>query len=65
MIEDVTEQVQLAQQEAEQRELLAVFQGFARDRLALLAFFEQTEQLSPSWRRRLPTPRSSGGCCTP
>jgi HPt (histidine-containing phosphotransfer) domain-containing protein len=44
VIDDVTEQLQLAQQEAEQRELLAVFQGFARDRLALLAFFEQTEQ---------------------
>jgi HPt (histidine-containing phosphotransfer) domain-containing protein len=44
VIDDVTEQMHLAQQEAEQRELLAVFQGFARDRLALLAFFEQGEQ---------------------
>ena len=45
VINDVTEQLQLAQQEAEQRELLAVFQGFARDRPALLAFFEQAELL--------------------
>lgn len=42
---DVTDQRQLAQQEAEQRERLAVFQGFARDRLGLLALFDEVDRL--------------------
>jgi HPt (histidine-containing phosphotransfer) domain-containing protein/HAMP domain-containing protein len=44
-IEDVTEQTQLAQQEAEQRELLALFQSFTRDRAGFLAFFDEASQL--------------------
>ncbi|HXU82767.1 MAG TPA: ATP-binding protein [Polyangia bacterium] len=45
VINDVTEQLQLAQQDAEQRELLAVFQGFTRDRTGFLAFFDEASEL--------------------
>jgi HPt (histidine-containing phosphotransfer) domain-containing protein/HAMP domain-containing protein len=45
VINDVTEQLQLAQQDAEQRELLAVFQGFTRDRAGFLAFFDEASEL--------------------
>jgi two-component system chemotaxis sensor kinase CheA len=45
VINDVTEQLQLAQQDAEQRELLAVFQGFSRDRTGFLAFFDEASEL--------------------
>jgi HPt (histidine-containing phosphotransfer) domain-containing protein len=45
VIVDVTDQRQLAQQEAEQRERLAIFQGFARDRVGLLALFEEVDRL--------------------
>src|SRR6185436_20030018 len=45
VITDVTEQLQLAQQDAEQRELLAVFQGFTRDRTGFLAFFDEASEL--------------------
>jgi HPt (histidine-containing phosphotransfer) domain-containing protein len=45
VIDDVSDQRQLAQQEAEQRELLAVFQGFARDRVGLLAMFEEVTRM--------------------
>ena len=45
MIADITEEVRLAQEEAEQRELLAVFQGLARDRSGFLSSFEETNQL--------------------
>jgi HPt (histidine-containing phosphotransfer) domain-containing protein len=45
VINEVTDQVMMAQQEAEQRELLSVFQGFARDRAGLLSFFQQADQM--------------------
>jgi HPt (histidine-containing phosphotransfer) domain-containing protein/HAMP domain-containing protein len=45
VVNDVTEQLQLAQQDAEQRELLAVFQGFTRDRAGFLAFFDEASEL--------------------
>jgi HPt (histidine-containing phosphotransfer) domain-containing protein/HAMP domain-containing protein len=45
VVTDVTEQLQLAQQDAEQRELLAVFQGFTRDRAGFLAFFDEASDL--------------------
>jgi two-component system chemotaxis sensor kinase CheA len=45
VINDVTEQLALAQQDAEQRELLALFQAFTRDRMGLLAFFEEASRL--------------------
>ena len=41
VINDITEQLLLAQHDAEQRELLALFQGFTRDRLGLLSLFEE------------------------
>ncbi len=45
VIDDVTDQMAMAEQEAEQRELLSVFQGFARDRVGLLSFFQQADQM--------------------
>jgi HPt (histidine-containing phosphotransfer) domain-containing protein len=45
MIEDVTERVRLAREEAEQGELLAVFQGLARDRAGFVGFFEEATHL--------------------
>jgi HAMP domain-containing protein/HPt (histidine-containing phosphotransfer) domain-containing protein len=42
-VNDVTEQLALAHQEAQQRELLALFQGM-RDRLVFLAFFDEATQ---------------------
>jgi two-component system chemotaxis sensor kinase CheA len=45
VINDVTEQLHLAQQDAEQRELLALFQAFTRDRMGLLAFFDEASRL--------------------
>jgi HPt (histidine-containing phosphotransfer) domain-containing protein len=45
VINEVTAQLQLARQDAEQRELLALFQAFARDRTGVLAFFEEATQL--------------------
>jgi signal transduction histidine kinase len=45
MIEDVTEQRRLEQEEAEQRELLAVFQGLTRDRAGFLTFFDEADRL--------------------
>ena len=45
VIDDVTDQRQLARQEAEQRELLAVFQGFARDPAGLQAMFEEVTRM--------------------
>jgi HPt (histidine-containing phosphotransfer) domain-containing protein len=45
VIVDVTDQRQLAREEARQRELLAVFQGFARDRVGLLSTFEEASGL--------------------
>ena len=45
VIEEVTERLRLAQDEAEQRELLAMFQGFTRDRSGFLTFFEESDRL--------------------
>jgi HPt (histidine-containing phosphotransfer) domain-containing protein/two-component sensor histidine kinase len=45
VINDVTEQVQLAQQDAEQRELVAVLQSFTRDRVGFLTFFDEANHL--------------------
>src|SRR5215471_4960444 len=45
VIDDVTEQMRLAREEAEQSELLAVFQGLTRDRDGFLAFFEEASRL--------------------
>lgn len=45
VIEDVTEQMVLAQQDAEQRELLAMLQAFARDRTGFLSFFDEADQI--------------------
>ena len=45
MIADITEEVRLAQGEAEQSELLAVFQGLARDRSGFLSSFEEANHL--------------------
>jgi len=45
VIDDVTEQLRMAQEEAEQSELLAVFQGLARDRSGFLSSFEEAEHL--------------------
>jgi HAMP domain-containing protein/HPt (histidine-containing phosphotransfer) domain-containing protein len=41
VINDITEQLLLAQQDAEQRELLALFQGFTRDRVGFLSLFDE------------------------
>lgn len=45
VINDVTEQLQLARHDAEQRELLALFQSFNRDRQGFLAFFDEATQI--------------------
>ncbi len=45
MIQDITEQLRLAQEEAEQSELLAVFQGLTRDRAGFLSSFEEADSL--------------------
>ncbi|MEO8182847.1 MAG: ATP-binding protein [Deltaproteobacteria bacterium] len=45
MIDDTTEQVRRLQEEAEQSELLAVFQGLTRDRAGFLAFFGEANLL--------------------
>jgi two-component system chemotaxis sensor kinase CheA len=41
VIEDITEQLLLAHKDAEQRELLAMFQALTRDRLGFLSFFDE------------------------
>jgi HPt (histidine-containing phosphotransfer) domain-containing protein len=45
VINDVTAQVALARQDAEQRELLALLQSFSRDRAGFLAFFDEANQI--------------------
>ncbi|HEY8926545.1 MAG TPA: ATP-binding protein [Polyangia bacterium] len=45
IIEDVTERLRLAQEEAEQSELLAVFQSLTRDRAGFLTFFEEAGRM--------------------
>jgi HPt (histidine-containing phosphotransfer) domain-containing protein len=45
VINDVTDQLQLAQHDAEQRELLALFQAFTRDRAGFLSFFDEANQI--------------------
>lgn len=45
VIEDVTDRLRLAQDEVEQRELLALFQGFTRDRPGFFTFFEESDRL--------------------
>jgi two-component system chemotaxis sensor kinase CheA len=45
VINDVTEQLALAQQDAEQRELLAAFQAFNRDRTGFMTFFDEANQI--------------------
>ncbi len=61
IISDVTDQLRLAQDEAEQGELLAMFQGFTRDRVGFVTFFEEASRLvgalidpraDPATRRR-------------
>jgi two-component system chemotaxis sensor kinase CheA len=46
VINDVTEQLALAQQDAEQRELVAALQAFTRDRIGFLTFFDEANQLA-------------------
>jgi HAMP domain-containing protein/HPt (histidine-containing phosphotransfer) domain-containing protein len=41
IVRDVTEQLLLRQHEAEQRELLAVFQGITHDRVGFVTFFDE------------------------
>jgi HPt (histidine-containing phosphotransfer) domain-containing protein len=45
VIEDVTLRLQQARQEAEQRELMTVLQGLARDRAGLLAVFDELDRM--------------------
>jgi HPt (histidine-containing phosphotransfer) domain-containing protein/HAMP domain-containing protein/two-component sensor histidine kinase len=45
VINDITEQLKLAQQDAEQREQLAAFQGFTRDRSGFITFFDEASQI--------------------
>jgi two-component system chemotaxis sensor kinase CheA len=45
VINDITEQLKLAQQDAEQREQLAAFQGFTRDRTGFITFCDEAGQL--------------------
>jgi len=45
VIEDITDQMRMAQEEAEQSELLAVFQVIARDRGGFLSWFEEADHL--------------------
>jgi len=45
VIDDVTEQTRLAQEEAEQTELLAMFKGLTGDREGFLTFFEETTRM--------------------
>ena len=46
VIADVTEQVQLARQDAELRELLAMLQAFTRDRASALGFIDEAAALA-------------------
>lgn len=45
VISDVTHELALARQEAERRELLAVFEALARDRAGFLAFVDEADEL--------------------
>jgi HPt (histidine-containing phosphotransfer) domain-containing protein len=45
VIDDVSETLRLARQEAEQRELLALFQGWTRDRAGLVALIDEATRL--------------------
>jgi two-component system chemotaxis sensor kinase CheA len=45
VINDITEQLKLAQQDTEQREQLAAFQGFTRDRTGFITFCEEAGQI--------------------
>lgn len=62
VMDDVTERLKRAEDEAEQRELVAAFMAFTRDRAGFLVFFHETEtmlrelgraDLEPSKRKRL------------
>ncbi len=46
MVNDVTEEVARQKKEAEQRELIAVFEAVMRDRTGFIEFFNDTERLS-------------------
>jgi HPt (histidine-containing phosphotransfer) domain-containing protein/glucose-6-phosphate-specific signal transduction histidine kinase len=48
VIDDITQQLEAAQHDAEQRELLAAFQGFTRDRTGFLTFLEEASRLVQS-----------------
>ena len=45
VMNDITEQLQAAGKEAERKELLALFEGFTRDRNGFRSFIEETDQL--------------------
>jgi signal transduction histidine kinase len=45
VISDVTEQLIVAEKDAEQRDVMALFQGLVRDRGGYLAFFEEGERI--------------------
>ena len=45
VINDITVQLQAAQQDVEQREQLAAFKGFTRDRVGFLALFDEASQI--------------------
>jgi two-component system chemotaxis sensor kinase CheA len=45
VINDITEQLKAAQQDVEQREQLAAFQGFSRDRSGFITFFDEASQI--------------------
>jgi HPt (histidine-containing phosphotransfer) domain-containing protein/glucose-6-phosphate-specific signal transduction histidine kinase len=48
VIDDVTSQLEAAKHDVEQRELLAAFQGFTRDRSGFLTFLEEAARLVQS-----------------
>jgi len=48
VINDITQKLEAAQHDAEQRELLAAFQGFTRDRTGFLTFVEEASRLVQS-----------------
>ena len=51
VINDITEQVARARQEAEQSEQLAIFRGFTTDRSGFLSFFEEATRIVDSLRQ--------------
>ncbi len=59
VVDDITERLARSQEEMEQRELLAAFQGFTRDRRGFVVFFGEAERMLGELRERQSDPSAA------